>query len=236
MPAVDLSIVIPCYNEEKNIPLLVERLESKRPKDFTFELRFVDNGSSDGTRALIRSLMRTYPYITLTIVEKNEGYGWGIQKGLREAKGAFVCWTHADFQTDILDTVKAYRLVQNSPNPERTFVKGSRTKRSLVDSFFSLGNAVVATIILGTVVNEMNAQPNLFHRSFLEKTKPPKDWGIELYVYYCAKKRGYAIKRFPVLFTKRAHGQSNWNTGARAKLLYIKRAVQYAWKLRKEKF
>lgn len=232
MSRVDLSIIVPCYNEEKNIPLLVKRFDKNKPSDFTYELRLVDNGSHDSTRKVIKSLMLKHKYISLTIVEKNQGYGWGILSGLKQAKGEFVCWTHADFQADILDTIKAYKLLKSSNDPIHTFVKGKRYKRAFLDSLLSFLNELVVMIILGKVMYEMNAQPNLFHKSMLAGTKPPKDWGIELYTYYVARKRCFEIKRISVLFHPRLHGQSNWNTGLKAKLDYIIRAIKFTWKLK----
>ncbi len=232
---ISLSIIVPCYNEAKNIPHLVKRIDAHKPKDVTFELVLVDNGSKDETRSVIQALMKKHSYITLAIVEKNQGYGWGILSGLKKSKGEYVCWTHADIQTDILDTIKAYRIIQKSADPKHTFVKGKRKGRSFMDQLFSTGNAAVVSVLLRKALVEINAQPNLFHRNLLQGAKAPKDWGIELYFYYLAKKRNYHMERFPVLFTKRLHGTSNWNTGMKAKFAYIQRAIQYTLQLRKQK-
>ena len=50
-------------------------------------------------------------------VPVNLGYGHGILSGLREAKGDYLAWTHADLQTDPADVVKAWELLTASPNP-----------------------------------------------------------------------------------------------------------------------
>ena len=63
--AVTVSVVIPAYNEEGNISLLMEKLEQILD-DFSYEILFVDDGSSDGTLERIKALGRSKPHLHLT--------------------------------------------------------------------------------------------------------------------------------------------------------------------------
>lgn len=93
--------------------------------------------------------------------------------------------------------------------------------------------SVFETVVLRKLLYDINAQPNLFHRDFLGNTKePPYDFSFDLYFYYMAKKNRYEIIRFPVLFRKRIHGQSSWNTSIATKLKFIKRTIDFTIKLR----
>jgi hypothetical protein len=81
---------------------------------------------------------------------------------------------------------------------------------------------------------DINAQPTLFHRSFYEEWKdPPKDFSLDLFAYFMAKRNYLNIKRFPVLFGERAHGISHWNVSFSAKYRFIKRTLYYSFLLNK---
>lgn len=102
-----LSIVVPCYNEEENIPPVLERFRRAiGPRDA--EVLLVDNGSTDGSAGLLEKLLPDYPFARTVRVPVNQGYGYGILRGLKDAKGDFIGWTHADLQTDPADVMKAY--------------------------------------------------------------------------------------------------------------------------------
>jgi len=66
------SIVVPCYNEEKNIPILVERFKNFIENE-NILIVLVNNGSSDGSKALIEDLVKTYNFLTFVHIEKNVG-------------------------------------------------------------------------------------------------------------------------------------------------------------------
>ena len=112
-----LSIVIPCYNEEKNIPLVLEKLNSVI-KRTDVEVILVDNGSTDNSDLVFATLLPKYPFAKKVKVEKNQGYGFGILSGLREAKGEYIGWTHADMQTDPYDSIKALELIDPEKHHE----------------------------------------------------------------------------------------------------------------------
>lgn len=234
MKTPDLSIVIPCYNEEKNIPLVVRRFSQLRKPNITAELVIVDNGSTDHSHALIQALAKKHKFICMAHVKKNVGYGFGVWSGLKEANGEYICWTHADMQTDLADTFAAYEHIRKQKQPEHSFLKGKRYGRPLVDQFFTVGMSCFETLMLGTLLYDINAQPNLFHKSFLKEIKnPPLDFSFDLYCYYLAKKSGYAMIRFPVLFGKRIHGESHWNRSMKDRWKFIKRTIAFTMELRK---
>ena len=98
----------------------------------------------------------------------------------------------------------------------------------------TIGMSIFETVILGEFVYDINAQPNIFHKSLLILMKdPPKDFAFDLYSYYLAKKNKYKIIRFPVLFPRRIYGESKWNTGWKARIKFIKRTMIFTFELKK---
>lgn len=227
------SIVVPCYNEEKNIPLIFERFKAARGGcRADLELLLVDNGSMDGTGARISEILPEHPFARLVVVAVNQGYGYGILQGLRAARGEYLGWTHADLQTDPADVIKAVNIV--SEKPGRVFVKGDRKGRPLFDQIFTSSMSFFESLYLGERLHDINAQPNIFPAEFFRSWRnPPHDFALDLYALYMAKKHGLELVRFDVKFPPRLHGESSWNTGLAAKWKFIKRTLNFSFNLKK---
>jgi glycosyltransferase involved in cell wall biosynthesis len=231
---IDLSIVIPCYNEEKNVPLVLARFKSAIGKQ-KIEVIMVDNGSIDNTGRVLKNLIKAYPFARIVTVKKNEGYGWGILSGLAECRGKFLGWTHADMQTDPKDVVKSLSIISDNGFNENIFVKGVRRNRPFLDRAFSSLMGIYVSMILFKSFNEVNAQPTIFSRKLYKQfIDPPKDFSLDLYIYYLAKISKFKIIRFPVQFPPRLHGESSWNFSFANRLKLTRRAMSYTKELRKK--
>lgn len=234
---MELSIVIPCYNEEKNIPHIVAKLKALlrgKPLD-ECEVLLVDNGSKDqSANVFLKELSGIEENIKVVTVDKNQGYGYGILYGLSQAKGEYLAWTHADLQTDPADVFKAldiYRLA----SPQPVIVKGYRKNRNFGEAFFSGSMALISSLVLQVRLTEINAQPKLFHRTFYEQIKDqaPLDFSLDLYFLFKAKKQG-AILDFPVFFLPRLYGEAKGGSGSsfKTRIKLIKRTFKYIFELR----
>ena len=225
------SLVIPCYNEAKGLAQLVARCEEIF-SGHDVEVILVDNGSTDESPAVFSRLLAGKTQLRSVRVPVNQGYGHGILEGLRAARSPILGWTHADLQTDPKDALRGLALFQAAPDPQRLFVKGKRMARPPFDAVFTIGMACFETVLLRTPLWDINAQPTMFGRDFFQQWKsPPKDFSLDLYAYYMAKRSGLAVRRFPVHFGKRLHGLSRWNISPSAKVKFIKRTLGYSMSL-----
>lgn len=232
---VDLSLVIPCYNEELNIPLIVQRCQEIVPGDVSVEIILVNNGSKDNTRNAIleESKKAAKQIFKLCDVEKNIGYGHGILSGLAVAQGAVLAWTHADMQTDPEDVIKAYRLYKSHQNTS-VFIKGQRKNRALGPHFFTWGMTVIASYALKQRLTDIGAQPKLFSKEFYVNYlshDAPSDFSLDLYAMYFAKKYG-SIVTFPVYFKNRAHGEAKGGGSLKTRIKVTKRVLAFIFELR----
>ena len=227
-----LSLVIPCYNEMENIPLLLERCKEVSNRAGC-EVILVDNGSTDDSPKVLRELLPKYPGCRSVRVERNQGYGFGILAGLESAKGEIIGWTHADMQTDPQDALRGMEFFESVGS--NIFVKGQRYGRPLGDIIFTLGMSIFETILLRKPMRDINAQPTLFHRDFYSDwASPPHDFSLDLYAYFMARKGRLRVLRFPVLFAERVHGESHWNIDFSSKVKFIKRTLTYSFELFKK--
>ena len=236
MSTVKLSIVIPCYNEADNIQLLLNNI-CNTYKQYT-EIILVDNGSTDNTADILENELELIKNVLIKFVkiEKNIGYGHGIMAGIKKARGDIISWTHADFQTDIKDVYNGFELFSQQTIQKKIFLKGIRNKRPIVDAILTLGMGIISSIWLRQNLNDINAQPKMFHRSFLEKIgKPPDDFSLDLYFYYNAIINEMKILELPVYFGKRLHGEAKGGGGSSifTRIRVIFRTLRYILKLRK---
>jgi len=229
------SIVVPCYNEEKNIPLILERFNSVIKRDDIYVI-LVDNGSTDGSSMVMDELIPKYRFAKKVSVEKNIGYGFGIISGLKACDTIFIGWTHADMQTDPSDVIKALEIIELNGSNENLYVKGDRNGRAVFDQLFTIGMSLFESIYLKEMLWDINAQPNLFHKNFFNQWRDiaPNDFSLDLFSLFQAKKHKLNIIRFKVLFPERIHGSSSWNDGLASKWKFIKRTIQFSVKLKKE--
>ncbi len=230
---VHFSLIIPCYNEAANLPLLVERCTSIVHRQ-DVEIILVDNGSSDETPEVLAKLLAGHVFIRSVRVDINRGYGFGIVSGLRAAKGQILAWTHADMQTDPADALVGLDYFDRTTDPQRLFVKGRRYGRPLMDVLFTIGMSCFESLWLQKRLWDINAQPTMFTKEFFDTWQdPPDDFSLDLYAYYQARAAGLEVLRFPVRFGERAHGISHWNVDWKSKYKFIRRTFEYSLKLKK---
>lgn len=234
-----LSLILPCYNEAKSLPQLVKRAlscaESRQIPPEQFQLILVENGSRDNSLQVMEEIKNQErgKYIQIVKVSPNEGYGNGIYQGLLAAKSDFVGWSHADEQCDPDDVFRAWDVLQQEETP--TLVKGRRYGRKFSDRFVSKVFEIVAIVLLGLNLKEINAQPKLFPKELISDLKrPPKDFAFDLYTLFQAKKNKYHIKEIDVHFAPRAHGESNWSSSFRSKFRTVKRMIEFMFQMKKQ--
>ena len=140
---IELSVVIPFFNEEQNIPLLVEQLrkEISGMGIDDYELIFVDDGSSDGTVNLLQSLMKEDERIVLLELSRNFGHQVAVSAGLDHATGKAVVVMDADLQDPPLvvpELVKKWREGYDVAYAVRQNRKENWFKRTAYKVFYRL--------------------------------------------------------------------------------------------------
>ena len=180
-----ISCVISCYNEEKNIPILLDQIQ-KNNLDEKFEIIIVNNGSTDNSSKIIDQIKVNFKNIIFINITENLGWGNGVMSGLNIASGDYVGWTHGDLQYELSTLNEVYKLIKNPENQNKSLlIKGLREKRSFSENFFTTTMSFIASIILFKKLHDINAQPNFFSRDILNLFEnTPKDLMLDLYLYY----------------------------------------------------
>ena len=103
-PCLDLSIIVPVYNEELNLPTLVERIyTATRPLDKSVEIILIDDGSSDDSVRILKELCSQTPELTAVILSRNYGQSAAMSAGFHHAQGRIIISMDGDLQNDPAD-------------------------------------------------------------------------------------------------------------------------------------
>ena len=111
---MDISVIIPAYNEEKRIAFTLEKsIEFLQQRSWQYELLPVDDGSRDATVERIAEVAREFPQVRCVLNGQNRGKGYSIRHGLEEAQGNFIGFMDADYKTDIAALDHAMELLES---------------------------------------------------------------------------------------------------------------------------
>lgn len=110
----DLSIIIPCYNEEESLPLLKEKI-TPFLNDFPheYELIFVDDGSTDKTVKLIKELFEPVYPVKLISYAKNRNLGGAVKEGIKHITKPYTVVLDSDCSYDPIDILKMYKYIDD---------------------------------------------------------------------------------------------------------------------------
>jgi len=136
-----LSIITPVYNERRTLAELVRRVEAVDFKDTKVELILVDDGSTDGTRSILKKLERRH---TVLFHKKNQGKGAAVRTGIAAARGNLIVIQDADLEYDPNDLKL---LIKEIRNGKHDVVYGSRVlgkkERQYSSLIFHFGGSLV---------------------------------------------------------------------------------------------
>jgi glycosyltransferase involved in cell wall biosynthesis len=230
MERVNLTLIVPSFNEHANLNVLVDKYV-RNEYSRQFNLLIVDNGSKDETSNFLKNTKTLG--ISSVRVEVNQGYGHGLLMGISHANTDYVGWIHADQESLLEIVVESHQSVLD----DNCFIKGVRLSRPFSQKIFSNLMAVFCSLLLREKLYEINAQPSIYPKSFLvEQINPPKDFSIDLFFHYMAKKNRLNEIRVKVEFVDRLIGVSTWKKGLLSIVMMGSRTLAASWKMRNKKF
>ena len=231
-----LSIIIPCYNEQNCILPLFKKIEQLISLDNNLEIIIVDNGSVDDSSFIIKDhILYKQNKIKLVTIKENIGYGHGIMEGLKTSTSNYVSWCHSDLEIDPLFNLSAFKNNKVNLDNEKCMIKGNRIARPILDTLFTFIMSIFASLVFKTRLRDVNAQPKIFKKEFLQLIKaPPVDFSFDLYALVVAKYNNYKIINYPVLVKKRIAGIAKGGGGSIfSKIKLAIKTIKYIFKLRK---
>ncbi len=194
-----ISLIIPVYNEEKIINKTLEKLRGflKKEKE-DWEILIVSDGSTDNTLKILRE----YPQKFFRIIsyKNNKGKGFAIKKGVKEAKGDYICFIDSDLAysfenlKNLLFYLKEFDIVIGSRNLETDNHKSISALRRI----FGKGFSIISNIILGYNIKDTQCGLKAFRKDIakvLFSKQTLTGWSFDTEILYLAKKKSYKIKQ-----------------------------------------
>jgi len=208
--AVDVSVVIPVFNEAENLRELVERVgQALAPCGRSFELLLVDDGSGDGSRALLAGLAGTYPWLRPLALIRNYGQSTALQAGFDHAAGDLVVTLDGDLQNDPVEIPRLLGLMDADPDID--VVSGWRQQRQdrtwsrKLPSWFA--NRLISSVT-GVRLHDYGCALKVYRRDILDNLRLYGE--THRFIAALAVEAGARMIEVPVLHHARTRGQSKY--------------------------
>jgi dolichol-phosphate mannosyltransferase len=215
---LDLSVVAPAHNEEENIQRLVDEVErAVRPLGVRFEFVIVDDGSTDRTREIVRSLMSARSWLrcvamTNTPPGKGNGQSAAFHAGFRAARGRLIAVLDADLQNDPAQIGQMLDLMRRE---NADMVQGDRSharKDNLVRRVGSIVGRKFRLWLLGDTIRDTGCSLRLMKRE-IAVALPLEFAGIHRFIPVTARHLGYKVVEMPVQHRAREAGTTKYGLG-----------------------
>ena len=216
---VDLSVVIPVYNEEDNLPLLWPELRGVlESMGVSFEVLFVDDGSRDRSAEIIRALREDDPRVRLVRLKVNAGETAATDAGFKAARGRRVVTMDADLQNDPHDIPM---LVQRLEQWDA--VTGWRVARGDGDSIMRRISSRLANGIRNWLSEESIQDSGCTFRAFRRECLRELVLyrGFHRFIPTLLRMRGYRVVEVPVGNRPRQFGRSKYGVLNRAFVSFV---------------
>jgi glycosyltransferase involved in cell wall biosynthesis len=208
---VHLSLVIPVFNEEESLPPLCAKLHDVLEKlPHTSEIVFVDDGSTDGSFAVIEELHEQYPRVQAVRFQRNYRKAAALAAGFKEARGRIIITMDADLQDD---PEEIPRLLEGL---DRDFDLISGWKKTRHDPLSKtlpskLWNRITSAVV-GIRLHDFNCGLKAYRREVAEDALPYLYGELYRYLPAIAHWGGYRVGEIPVQHHPRRFGQSKFGT------------------------
>jgi len=217
-PPLDLSIVIPAFNEERRLPKAIERIGSYlSARPLQAEILVVDDGSSDATPKLIESYREKYPGLRLIANGRNRGKGFSVRHGMLEARGEIALFTDADLSTPIEEADKLLAALRE--NGFDAAIGSRALDRSLIEvhqsAFREWAGTFFNRLVRQITVIEFSDTQCGFKAFRRERTRiifeqqRIERFGFDPEILFLAKRHGLRVAEIPVRWSHDAATKVN---------------------------
>ena len=214
-------VIIPTYNEKENISAMISKVFSLEE---AFEMLVIDDGSPDGTAAIVRERQQEFPG-RLHLLERSgkqglgtaylTGFRWGLEHGFD-----YICEMDCDFSHNPDDLVRlsrtaaeGYDVVVGSRYVQGVNVVNWPMSRLLMSYYASrYVHAVTRMPVRDATAGFVCYSREVLERIDLDKIKM-KGYGFQIEMKYTAWKLGFAIKEVSIVFVERTQGTSKMSSG-----------------------
>ncbi len=201
-----ISLVIPALNESESLPELERRIREALEPIETYEIVFVDDGSTDDSWAVMRRLGEADPRVRAVRLRKNFGKAMGLSAGFNRARGEIVVMMDADLQDDPAELPKFIAKIEAGFD----VVVGWKVKRLDPANRLILTRIFNATVrlVTGVKLHDMNCGFKAYRREVVQTI--PVYGDLFRFIPALAQWEGFRVTEVPVTHHSRKHGKSRY--------------------------
>jgi len=215
---IEISIVVPVYDEEKNIPLLYEKiLKVMNGLNKSYEFIFVDDGSRDTTTQVLRNLFKADPRINIITLRRNFGQTAALSAGFDFARGDIVISMDADLQDDPAEIPNFVRKIEEGFD----IVAGWRKQRQESFLFRRLPSWVANRLIRlfsGVKIHDFGCTFRAYRNEVIKNLELSGD--LHRFIPAIVSHIGISICEIPIKRSPRIYGRSNYGLSRILSVLY----------------
>jgi len=199
----DLSIIVPAYNEEKNIPVVAYEIENAlKGKNIDFEIILVDDGSNDGTWEEMKVVRDKYSNVKIQKHSKNRGKTDALLTGYNISSGKAILLFDADLQYSTDDIVRLYSKMKKGYDIVAGWKQGKYSKQFVSGVYNSLSRK-----LFKLPIHDQNSI-KIFRREILGKISLRKDW--HRFLVALAVNEGFTVSEIKVALQPRRFGKTKY--------------------------
>lgn len=204
---MDISIIIPVYNEENNIILICNAIKSYFSNLYKqYELIFVNDGSNDGSLNILKDIQHKDISVRVISFDKNYGQTSALDAGFKAAEGKIILTIDADLQYDPRDLL---RIIKELDNNDVDAVLGRRINRT--SGFFKNTSSKAAIFVRNVLLREFYQDSSLAGYKKTAIKNLTLYAGTQVFIPTLLKMQGCRIKEINVKEYPRKHGKSKYN-------------------------
>ena len=204
-----ISVIVPAFNEEQNIPNCVQELADVMKKSgYNSEIIVVNDGSTDKTLEVAQSMQMKCRSLRVLDLRRNCGKAVALREGVRASKGGAVAFFDADMQYDVSDLVKLISLANDGAN----VVTGRRDYNSYgqTRTAFSKIYNIIMKLVFRVAINDSNCGLKVLRRRAADPDSL-FDYGLAL-MMPLLRLRGFRLSEAWVCLREREAGESKYFT------------------------
>ncbi len=213
-PQPDLSVVFPVFNEEENIPILLDEIAAAlRDRPWSYEMVAVDDGSRDGSLEILRRSRTKYPNLRVLTFDKNSGQTAALDAAWRAAQGKYVVSLDSDLQNDPADIPTMVRKLESSAADMVIGIRVNRQDTWARKLQSRIGNGV-RNWITGDRITDTGCSLKLVKRAAIDRVV--LFTGMHRFLPTLLRMQGYNVVEMPVNHRLRKFGVSKYGAMNRA--------------------